>query len=224
MLSSYLTARKPSHAPCISPPSPAILGPSPSPQPIRRSTPHDFRFPRQVIAICLLPELLEDPKYPEDVKERARTVLKGCKGGSLGSYSDSPGIEAIRRHIADYIEERDGFPSHWEDIVLCAGASEGIRVRACPVTREWCTRRPFRGVGFSKRWEGAFGRRPERSRVPLLPVPSESSLLAHRLQRGPVPGESECPTSPRYRGEKVPRPVSCRRLGKSFALDVRSRV
>lgn len=43
------------------------------------------------------------------------------------SYSDSPGIEVIRRHIAEYIEKRDGHPSSWEDIVICAGASEGIR-------------------------------------------------------------------------------------------------
>jgi hypothetical protein len=27
-------------------------------------------------------------------------------GGSVGSYSDSPGIEVIRRHVADYIAQR----------------------------------------------------------------------------------------------------------------------
>ncbi|RXG71304.1 Alanine aminotransferase 2-like, partial [Armadillidium vulgare] len=80
-----------------------------------------------VVTLCLSPNLLDDPHYAEDVKERARIILGGCKGGSLGSYSDSPGIEAIRRHIAEYIERRDGFPSSWEDIVICAGASEGIR-------------------------------------------------------------------------------------------------
>jgi len=33
------------------------------------------------------------------------------------------------RHAAEYIERRDGgIKSNWEDIVLCAGASEGIRV------------------------------------------------------------------------------------------------
>jgi hypothetical protein len=25
-----------------------------------------------------------------------------------GSYSDSPGVEIIRRHVADYIQRRDG--------------------------------------------------------------------------------------------------------------------
>jgi hypothetical protein len=27
-------------------------------------------------------------------------------GASVGSYSDSPGIEVIRRHVADYIAKR----------------------------------------------------------------------------------------------------------------------
>ena len=58
--------------------------------------------------------------------------LINIKGSSAGSYSDSAGIEIIRRHVADYIQTRDGgVPSNWENIVLCAGASEGIRVRAC---------------------------------------------------------------------------------------------
>ena len=52
------------------------------------------------------------------------------QGSSVGSYSDSAGLEVIRRHVADYIQNRDGgVPSNWENIVLCAGASEGIRVR-----------------------------------------------------------------------------------------------
>ena len=78
--------------------------------------------------MCLNPSLLDSPDIPDDAKSRAKTVLAGCKGSSLGSYSDSAGIEAIRRHVAAYISERDGHPSNWEDIILCAGASEGIRV------------------------------------------------------------------------------------------------
>lgn len=84
-------------------------------------------FLRQVLSLCSMPSLLEDSSFPEDAKQRARDVLAGCKGSSLGSYSDSPGIEVIRRHVADYIERRDGHPASWENIVLCAGASEGIR-------------------------------------------------------------------------------------------------
>ena len=48
----------------------------------------------------------------------------------MGSYSDSAGVEVIRRHAADYIQRRDGgIKSSWEDIILSAGASESIRVR-----------------------------------------------------------------------------------------------
>ncbi|KAK3887198.1 hypothetical protein Pcinc_008679 [Petrolisthes cinctipes] len=84
-------------------------------------------FIRQVVSICLTPTLLDDPSFPDDAKQRAREVMAGCKGSSLGSYSDSAGIESIRRHVASYIQARDGHPSSWENIILCSGASEGIR-------------------------------------------------------------------------------------------------
>jgi len=84
-------------------------------------------FIRQVLALITHPPLLETDNFPEDAKDRARAILKGCRGASVGSYSDSPGIEIIRRHVADYIAERDGFPASWQNIMLCAGASEGIR-------------------------------------------------------------------------------------------------
>merc|ERR1712209_255356 len=85
-------------------------------------------FLRQVLAIVSYPELLNSAEFPEDAKDRARAILGGCKGGSAGSYSDSPGVEIIRRHVAEYIEKRDGgVPADWQNIILCAGASEGIR-------------------------------------------------------------------------------------------------
>lgn len=78
-------------------------------------------FIRQVLALVSYPELMRDSKFPEDVKEKAQTLLKGCKGGSVGSYTDSPGIEVIRRHVAQYIERRDGIPSDWQNVILTAG-------------------------------------------------------------------------------------------------------
>merc|ERR1719291_1145410 len=85
-------------------------------------------FLRQVLAIVSYPELLNSADMPEDAKDRARAILGGCKGGSAGSYSDSPGVEIIRRHVAEYIEKRDGgIPADWQNVILCAGASEGIR-------------------------------------------------------------------------------------------------
>jgi len=85
-------------------------------------------FIRQVLALITHPPLLDSEEFPEDAKVRARAILAGCKGSSVGSYSDSPGLEIIRRHVADYITKRDGgIESSWENIILCAGASEGIR-------------------------------------------------------------------------------------------------
>ena len=84
-------------------------------------------FIRQVLAIVTHPPLLESADFPEDAKSRAREILKGCKGGSVGSYSESPGLEIIRRHVAEYIKQRDGgIESDWQKIMLCAGASEVI--------------------------------------------------------------------------------------------------
>ncbi|EEB17528.1 Alanine aminotransferase, putative [Pediculus humanus corporis] len=84
-------------------------------------------FFRQVLALVSLPSLFDDPSFPEDAKDRARGVLKGCKGGSVGSYTDSVGIEIIRKHVAEFIERRDGIPSDYANIILSAGASDGIK-------------------------------------------------------------------------------------------------
>lgn len=80
-------------------------------------------FIREVLALVAYPKLLDDPSFPEDAKCRARLILAGCRGGSVGSYTDSPGIEIIRKHVAEYIERRDGIPSDWQNIVISAGQS-----------------------------------------------------------------------------------------------------
>ncbi|KAL7857522.1 hypothetical protein SRHO_G00164210 [Serrasalmus rhombeus] len=84
-------------------------------------------FFRQVLALCSYPELLEDNKFPEDVKNRARRILQACAGRSLGAYSASQGIELVRRDVAQYIERRDGgIPCNPDNIYLTAGASDAI--------------------------------------------------------------------------------------------------
>lgn len=84
-------------------------------------------FIRQVVSLVAFPDLLDSSDFPEDAKSRARSILQASRG-SVGCYSDSAGLELIRRHAAQYIERRDGFPSDPNNIILCAGASEGIRV------------------------------------------------------------------------------------------------
>lgn len=84
-------------------------------------------FLRQVVALCCFPELLDSPAFPDDAKHRAKRILEGCGGQSLGSYSASQGVECIRQDTAAYITQRDqGVPSDWNDIYLTTGASDGI--------------------------------------------------------------------------------------------------
>ncbi|KAG7249434.1 hypothetical protein CRUP_007688, partial [Coryphaenoides rupestris] len=46
-------------------------------------------FIRQVLALCAYPPLLDDDKFPEDAKKRARHILGGCGGQSLGQTTAS---------------------------------------------------------------------------------------------------------------------------------------
>ncbi|NP_001086104.1 alanine aminotransferase 2 [Xenopus laevis] len=84
-------------------------------------------FLRQVSAICLYPELMNDNKFPEDVKQKAARILQACGGHSIGAYSASQGIEVIRQDVAKYIERRDGgILSDPNNIYLSTGASDSI--------------------------------------------------------------------------------------------------
>ncbi|KAK0640900.1 pyridoxal phosphate-dependent transferase [Cercophora newfieldiana] len=86
---------------------------------------------RQVLSLLENPALLNHEEvllnqlgYKPDVIERARWLLS--KVGSVGAYSASNGVPAIRQSIADFLERRDGFPASQADIYLSAGASSGV--------------------------------------------------------------------------------------------------
>ncbi|KAJ4843448.1 Glutamate--glyoxylate aminotransferase 2 [Turnera subulata] len=86
-------------------------------------------FPRQVVALCQAPFLLDDPNvgllFPADAIARAKHYLAMTSGG-LGAYSDSRGIPGIRKEVAEFIGRRDGYPSDPELIFLTDGASKGV--------------------------------------------------------------------------------------------------
>jgi alanine transaminase len=85
-------------------------------------------FFRQVMSGSLNPtKTISDPNIPEDVKQRIEEILSYCGGQSVGAYSDSAGVEIIRKHCAEYIAERDGIESDFNNIMLTTGASEGVR-------------------------------------------------------------------------------------------------
>lgn len=90
-------------------------------------------FWRQVAALTELPDLMEsealpaetrDKLFPTDAQQRARELL-GCFG-SVGAYTASKGSPYVRKHVCEYIEERDGHPLDIEDVYLTAGASAGV--------------------------------------------------------------------------------------------------
>ncbi|TPX31593.1 hypothetical protein SmJEL517_g05098 [Synchytrium microbalum] len=91
-------------------------------------------FFRQVTSLLEYPDLLSAENepivsklYPKDALDRARSLLASIDGG-VGAYSHSQGILAIRKDIAKFIEERDGFPSNPDNIFLTAGASPGVQL------------------------------------------------------------------------------------------------
>ncbi|XP_041862658.1 alanine aminotransferase 2-like [Melanotaenia boesemani] len=86
-------------------------------------------FIRQVLAVCLYPQLLEDDSLPLDVRLRAQRLLQACDGESVGSYTASSGLLHVRQNIADFITKRDaGVPSDSNDVFISAGAQRALMV------------------------------------------------------------------------------------------------
>uniref|UniRef100_A0AAX7VX29 alanine transaminase n=1 Tax=Astatotilapia calliptera TaxID=8154 RepID=A0AAX7VX29_ASTCA len=87
-------------------------------------------FIRQVMAVCLYPELLKEKSLPLDVRQRAQKLLDMCSGGSVGSYSTtSGGLPQVQKSISEFITRRDGgVPSHPEDIILTTGLQKSLSV------------------------------------------------------------------------------------------------
>lgn len=83
-------------------------------------------FNRQVAALMEWPALAELARdaFPEDVIARAKELQSEI--GSIGAYSHSQGIPLIRKNVANFIQERDGYPSNPNHIFLTAGASAGV--------------------------------------------------------------------------------------------------
>lgn len=85
-------------------------------------------FTRQVACLTEYPDLMKNPDakslFPSDVIERAQLLLDAI--GSVGAYSHSKGVPLIRQHVAEFLQERDGFPADPESIYLTAGASAGV--------------------------------------------------------------------------------------------------
>lgn len=91
-------------------------------------------FFRQLVASCACPELLEKNIFPSDVNSRAKRLLEAM-GGSVGSYTPSPGITYICERVAKFIEYRDGYATCPSNVILTNGASSGIKLIVYSLTR-----------------------------------------------------------------------------------------
>ena len=101
---------------------------NPQQQPFLAQKP--LTFWRQVAALTEYPQLMEQPGidkiFPKDTQERAKLLLDDI--GSVGAYSHSKGAAIVRKHVAEFIEQRDGYPSDPELIYLTTGASGGVQL------------------------------------------------------------------------------------------------
>ncbi|KDN46269.1 putative alt1-alanine aminotransferase [Tilletiaria anomala UBC 951] len=100
-------------------------------------------FWRQVAALTELPSLMDDEAvraariFPADAIARAREILNDV--GSVGAYSHSKGASSIRKHVAQFIQQRDSsapravrdaaaYSADPEHIFLTTGASGGVQL------------------------------------------------------------------------------------------------
>jgi len=87
---------------------------------------------RQVLALCDLPAEVgvDHPKidelFPRDVVERAREYRDIIGPSGTGAYTHSQGLLGLRKHVADFIKNRDGYKSYPGNIFLTNGASTAI--------------------------------------------------------------------------------------------------
>ncbi|KAH7101192.1 transaminase [Auriculariales sp. MPI-PUGE-AT-0066] len=119
-------------------------------------------FTRQLAALLEYPPLMDQAKdlFPPDVIERARELY--AEIGSIGAYSHSQGVPIIRKSVANFIQQRDGYPSDPAHIFLTAGASAGVAL-----TISMLLNNPKSGI--------------------LIPIPQYPLYTATLAQHGGVP-------------------------------------
>jgi glutamate--glyoxylate aminotransferase len=99
-------------------------------------------FHREVVSLCLNPDLLNNPKahafFAPDAVKRAQQYAASMAGG-MGAYTNSQGLQLVREEIADFITARDGHPAHSDKIFLTNGASDGVKlIMQCILRQDNC--------------------------------------------------------------------------------------
>lgn len=84
-------------------------------------------FIRQVAAVCAFPELLNSASLPEDVKQRARSLIEELDGGTVGGYNVGYAMRNTPKKVAQYIERRDGgVPTSPNNVIISWGSTRAI--------------------------------------------------------------------------------------------------
>merc|ERR1711933_419140 len=65
-------------------------------------------FGREVLGTLLNKGMLESVDVSQDARERAQKYREQLPMNSVGGYSDSRGVRAVREEVADFIAARDG--------------------------------------------------------------------------------------------------------------------
>ena len=83
---------------------------------------HVFSYMREILSLCILPELKDSRNIPEDICRLAASFRSWCDGESIGSYNPLEGIRNTLEIIEDYIDQRDNIPySDTGQVMLAAG-------------------------------------------------------------------------------------------------------
>ena len=88
---------------------------------------------RQVLAMVTSPDLIEatikdangQDLYPADLKDRAKEIIATTK--TVGRYTQSLGLEFVRKQVAEFIAKRDQIPTDPDMIMLTDGASPAVK-------------------------------------------------------------------------------------------------
>lgn len=67
--------------------------------------------------------------------ERARELRDVVPSGT-GAYSNSKGVEGLRKIVAGFIEQRDGYPANPEHVFLTDGASPAVQMMIKALIRD----------------------------------------------------------------------------------------
>ncbi len=78
------------------------------------------KYVKQVMAVVMNKSLLDSKEIMQEAKDKAKQYMK-IKGFNVGAYSDSKGMPTVRKNLAAWYLERDGYKIEEDQIYLTNG-------------------------------------------------------------------------------------------------------